>query len=281
MKKIFSYIGAATIISLSIIISEKTVTVVKNIDTLMTEIKEKQEKYNKEPINAVIESNTIIPGLNGKKINIQQTYDEMKKIGKFNEKYIKYEETKPEISVENNYDKFIISGNKEKKSISIIFTLCNDENINQIKKILKKTKTQATFFIDATWLEKNNQDITELINEGHNIGILNYNQNIQNIQYTYLDNIIKQTNQYCYDKNENIKTLKQCAMNKKYTIRPNIIIKDHPLKEIKQQIKSGALIELPINDKTNQELELIIKYIKSKGYEIKNLDEHLSEKNNN
>lgn len=285
MKKIFSYIGIATILSLSIIISERTTTVVKNIDTLMTEIKEKQLEYNKEPMNAIIEDNTIIPGLYGKKINIQQTYDEMKKIGKFNEKYIKYEQTKPEITLENNYDKYIISGNKEKNTISLIFLLYNDDNVEQIKKTLKKTNTKATFFIDKTWLEKHNKELIELINDGHTIGTLSYNQDYQNIEYTLLNDTLKkqpkQTNNYCYDKNKNIKTLKKCALNKNYTIRPTIIIKDHPLKEIKQKITRGALIELPTNDKTNKELELIIKYVKSKGYNIKNLDDHISEKNNN
>ena len=285
MKKIFSFIGAATIISLSIIISEKTTAVVKNIDNLMTEIQQQEQEYMTPPINATIKDNTITPGINGKKIDIQQTYNEMKKIGEFNKKYIKYEQTQPEITIENNYDKYIVSGNKQKNSVSIVFLLYNDENIEKIKQILKKNNTQATFFIDSVWLEKNNNQLKELTNLGHTIGNLTPNIDYQDMEFIMINNIIKQettqTHYYCYSKTQNEQTLNKCRQYRHYTIIPNIIIKTNPLKEIKKQITPGAIIELPINDKTYNELELIIKYINSKGYTIKNLEEHLSEKNNN
>ena len=285
MKKIFSFIGVATIISLSVIISEKTTTVVKNIDTLMTEIKEKQQEYTTQPINAFIKNNTIIPGINGKKIDLQKTYNEMKKIGKFNDKYIKYQQIKPEITIENNYDKYIISGNKQNNSITIIFLLYKNENIETIKQILKKTNTKATFFIDNEWLEQNSNQLKELSNQGHTIGNLSTNNDYENMEFIMIDNIIKkestQTHYYCYSKTENEQTLNKCSQNKYYTVIPNITIKTNPLKEIKKQITKGFIIELPINERTNNELELIINYIKSKGYNIKNLEEHLSEKNNN
>ena len=285
MKKVFSFIGVATIISLSIIVSEKTSTVVKNIDNLMTEIKEKQQEYTVPPINATIENNTIIPGINGKKIDVQQTYNELKKIGKFNKKYIKYQQVAPEITIENNYDKYIISGNKQKNSISLVFLLYKEDDIKQIKQLLKKTNTQATFFVDATWLEQNSNQLKELSNLGNTIGNLSYNNDYQHMEFTMMNNIIrketKQTHYYCYNKTENEQNLNKCKQTQHYTIRPNIIIKTNPLKEIKKQIVPGSIIELPINDKTNNELELIIRYINSKGYTIKNLEEHLSEKNNN
>ena len=285
VKKILSFIGAATIISLSIIISEKTTTVVKNIDTLMTEIKQKQQEYITLPINATIKNNTIIPGINGKKIDIQETYNEMRKIGKFNDRYIRYQQIKPEITIENNYDKYIISGNKQKNSVTIVFLLYKDENIETIKQILKKTNTKATFFIDIQWLEQNKQQLKELIDLGNTIGNLNANNDYQNIEFAIINNIIKkettQTHYYCYSKTENEQTLNKCKKNRHYTIIPNITIKTDPLKEIKKQINPGTIIELPINDRTNNELELIINYINSKGYSIQNLEEHLSEKNNN
>ena len=284
MKRILSYIGAATIISLSIITSHQTITVVKNINTLMAEIKEKEKQYMIPPINAKIEKNTIIPGMNGKKINIQETYNEMKKIGSFNEKYIKYDQITPEITIEKQYDKYIISGNKQKNNISLIFLLTNNDNIESIEQTLKKTNTKATFFIDASWLEQNNNKLKELSDEGHTIGNLSYNLDYQNMEYIWIDNKIKietkQKNYYCYNKQESEENLKQCIKRQNYTIRPNITIKNNPLKEIKKQLAPGSIIELPINDKVNNELELIIKYINTKGYQIKNLEENLSEKNN-
>ena len=63
--------------------------------------------------------------------------------------------------------------------------------------------------------------------------------------------------------------------------KPNIITKKEPLIEIKKNITSGSLIAMPINKETNEQLELIIKYIKTKGYNIENIQTHLSEKNDN
>ena len=38
----------------------------------MIKLNEIKDKYKTDPINAVIEENTIIPGINGKEINIRQ-----------------------------------------------------------------------------------------------------------------------------------------------------------------------------------------------------------------
>ena len=283
MRKTFSYLGVATLISLSLLISEQTTTVVKNIDKLMTEIKQNQETYEIKPQNAIIKENTIIPGLNGKRININQTYEEMKKIGNFNSKYIKYEQVKPEQTIENIYDKYIISGNYKKNTITLIFLLQNDEDVEKIKQTLNNTQTQATFFINKKWLDKNKKQTKELIKQGNTIENI---ENIENsIEYRIVENTIKtkteQTKNFCYTQEKNQIKLEQCASKKKYTIIPNIRIHYQPLKEIKKQLKPGALIEIPISEQTNAELELIINYIKYKGYNIKNLEEHISEKNNN
>lgn len=282
MKKLFSIIGFVTILSLSFIISKQTETVVKNIDTIMTEIKENQNKYDINPIPAIIENDTIIPGINGKKLNIEKTYTEMKKIGKYNEKYLIFDEIRPDKTLENQYDKYIISGNKNKNQISLIFIIEENDNITTIKKILDKTNTKATFFINQKWLDKNRDTALKLVKENHTIGMLSKqtNNEISPISIILKD-AGKQKNNYCYTRIKKEEIIKECSLQKKYTIMPSIVIKNSPLSEIKRQIKPGALIELTITNKVNNELELIIKYIKTKGYEIENLENHLSEKNSN
>ena len=46
--------------------TEKTALVVSEMDEIMIEIKANYEKYSKESIDAIIENNTIIPGVNAK-----------------------------------------------------------------------------------------------------------------------------------------------------------------------------------------------------------------------
>lgn len=276
MKKILSFIGMISLITSSFIICEKTAIVVKETDNLMIEIKEKKKNYEKDPINAQINNNEIIPGLNGRKVNVEKSYDNMKKIGSFNENYIIYDDVKPEISYKKNYDKYIVKGNDKKNMISLIFIVKENNNIDNILNILENNNIKTTFFIDETGFKNNNELVLSLINKGHTIGCLSNDYNNSKYINNILKKLGKQHQNYCY-KTENIDDLKTCSLQKNYTIKPNIVIKNNPLTEIKKNISSGSLIELEINDKTNNELDLIIKYIKSKGYKLENLQNHINE----
>lgn len=288
MKKLFSFIGLATISILSIIISEKTTLAVKEVDNIMAQIKQNMAKYKTEPENAIIKDNTIIPGINGKTVNINKSYKNMKKINMYNDKYFIYEEQSPEITIKEQYDKYIISGNPKKNTVSIIFTVKNNDKIDEIINILKKTNTNATFFIDKNWLEKNNDKMIQLINQGNTIGNLSNNLDYTNDEYIRMNRIIKKIGQqktnYCYAEKENEKNIQECKKQRNYTIMPNIIITTNPMKTIKHKIKPGTIISMPVNETTTQELELIIEYINKKGYIIENIENHISEtiqKNNN
>lgn len=284
MKKFLSYLGALSLIMISFIISEQTASVVKETDDIMTQIKEKSKNYEQQPIDAKIENNTIIPGLNGKKVNINKSYDEMKKIGTFNSKYYIYDEITPQISIKNIYDKYIISGNKDKNMISLIFLVHENDNIDNIIKIAENQNIKVTFFIDSRWLDKNNQLTLSLIGNNYTIGNLSNNLDYQHTDFIWMNNILKRIGKqkinFCYAKEENEQNLEACKKQKNYTIKPNIIIKNNSLQEIKQQIKSGSIIAMNINDETNKELELVINYIKSKGFFLVNINEMISEKNN-
>lgn len=272
MKKIIEYIGITTMICLSIIISEKTNIVVKEIDQIMIQIKENKEKQEIKPENAIIKNNTIIPGICGKTINIEKTYIEMKKIGKYNPQYNIYEEQKPELSIEKNYDKYIIKGNPKKNTIALILKIDEENTIDNIIKILKNKKVKVTFLIDNQQIKHNNQMIVNIIKEGHTI------INTENQKQTTEQN--KQILDYCYTETENEEKLKKCYFQQKHTIKPNIIITTNPIKEIKKKIESGSIITIPVNLLNDEQLNIVIDYIKSKGYRVEELQKHISEKDN-
>ena len=277
MKKMLRNIGIATIICISFLISEKTALVVKDIDNDLIELKSKEKKYYKEAKNATIKNNTIIPGLYGKRINIDKTYEKIKKVGKINEKHFIYDYIKPEISIENNFDKYILKGNPEKQSISIVFIIKNKNKINNILSILEREKIKTNFFIEDNWIKENKKIITKLIEKGNKIERLNIGPSISVNEEKYKTEL---NMEFCFTEDENEKLLKECQKEKKYTIKQKTISSKNPLLEIKKQISNGSIIALTVNEKTNQELDIIIKYIKSKGYKIEKLDELLSEKNN-
>ncbi len=281
MKKLFEGIGILSLICVSFLYTEKTVNVVKEYDEIMISIKEENENYKVDAKDATIIDDTIIPGIKGKEVNINSSYSQMKRYGKFNSNLLVYQEVLPEISISENLDKYIIGGNAEKNMISFIFLVEENDSIDTVLKILDEKDVKGNFFVDGKWLEKNNKILVTLIEQGHNIGNLSYNRDYTNSSYGWMDTFIKQVGKqkigYCYNEIADLTALQLCALSNNYTIRPNIIVKNYPLKEIKEQVSAGSIISMPINKTVEKELPTIISFITSKGYKIENLENHLSE----
>lgn len=285
MKKILSTIGFIVLICISFVYTEKAANLVASKDELMMTIKELSNEYEVSPIEGVSSDNTFIPGINGIKVNNKESYNQMKQYGKFSDNLLKFNQIYPKNRLKDNYDKYIISGNNNKQMISLIFLVNDDDNINEIVNILDNKQVSANFFVDGYWFENNNDKITQLINNNYVIGNLSYNLDYNDSAFIWMDTIIKriggQKIGYCYAEEENENNLKVCALNKNYTIKPSIVIKDNYMKNIKENIKNGSIISLNINKELVQELPIIINYINSKGYSIVNLNELLSEERKN
>lgn len=281
MKQSFQVLGIITLLVGSFIYSEKVDIVSKTNDTLLMQIKEQQNEYKQGPIESKVTKDTIIPGINGKEIDITKTYTKMKQIGYFNEKLIVYKPLKVKNKLSDNKDKYIISANKNKKEISLIFKVKNKDNLNNIISILDKTNTKATFFVDSTFLENNQNLVIYLINQNHTIGNLSNKENYNHPDFVWMKTILtkigKQRNNYCYTQTKNKNTLKACNTQNSYIIIPVTIIKDKPSINIKNYIDKGSLIMLEVNKELETELENIINYIISKGYKLKSLENILQE----
>lgn len=154
MKKLFEIIGFISLMCFSFFYTEKTVSVVKEYDDIMITLREEAKKYELEYIDAKINNNTIIPGLKGKRVNINKSYSKMKRYGSYNESLLVFSDIYPKITLEKNKDKYIISGNKDKKMVSLIFLVEENTKIDKVVKILNDKKIKANFFIDGLWLEK-------------------------------------------------------------------------------------------------------------------------------
>lgn len=281
MKKFFQVIGIISLLCFSFIYTEKTVTVVKEFDDIMIQIKNNYELNKNIPVDAIINGNTIIPGLSGSEIDIDKSYSKMKRYGKYNENLLEYVSTLPTVSLNNNIDKYIIRGNKDKNMVSLLFLVESNDSVDNIIKILDSKNIKATFFLDGVWVEKNNDKLIELINKGYEIGNLGYNYSYSNSSFAWLDNKIKKLNGqkmgYCYHKQKNSDFLALCRMNNNYSIIPSLLVNNNPTIIIKENVRAGELIALNINSEIEKELPVIIDFINSKGLVIKNLNTHLQE----
>ena len=282
MKKFFSVIGIITLAIVSFIYTDKTIDVAKQFDNVMTTINEVSGDYYVDPIDGIIIDDILfIPGVSGREVDQNKSYKSMRKFGGFNKNLLEYKEIKPQNTLEDNLNKYIISGNKSKNMVSLIFIVSGNTNIDKVLSIVENKDVKVNFFVDGSWVEKNNELLKELIDKKYTIGNLSYNMDYQNSAFSWIDTIIKRMSHekygYCYSVEENLDNLKLCAMNKNFTIKPSIVVRKYPLKEIKEQISNGSIISIPINSSVEEELPTIINYINSKGLKIVSLNELLKE----
>lgn len=247
----------------------------------MTTIKEKSVDLKINSVDAIIEEDEIIPGISGKVVDIEQSYQAMKKVGMYHTGLLVYKEIEPAISIEEQYDKYVISGNKNKKMISLIFKVESDDKIDSILKLLDNYKISVNFFIDGKWLEGNSGFLREISSKGHVVGNLGYLKDYeQENNYwavSYIKRNTKQSKYYCYSEEKNNKTLESCTSSKQYTILPKVVITSNLLVETKKSIESGSIISIDVNDNNISQLTNTIDFIKAKGYDIVNLDTLLEE----
>ncbi|MCI9232976.1 MAG: polysaccharide deacetylase family protein [Bacilli bacterium] len=281
MKKFFECIGMISLVCVSFFFTEKTARVVKETDNIMVEIKKAAESHVNHSIDAMIKEDTIIPGIYGGIVDEEKSYEKMKRVGSYQENLLVYKKIAPMVSIEKNFDKYIISGNPKKNMVTLLFLVQDNDDTTKIEKILQQKEVKASFFVDGNWFENHNDKIYEWINEEHTVGNLSYGMDYKNSSFIWMDTIIKRVgNQkisFCYNEKPNKDALKLCAANKNYTIRPNIIIAKSPLSEIKLNLVAGSIIALPINQTVEKELPVIIEYIRGKGYKLENLYHHLEE----
>lgn len=270
--KIIKIIGLFCLFCITFFYTEKVINVTLNQDELMIKIKEYAKNNNLNPQNAIINDDTITPGSIGKYIDEEASYKVMKKIGYFEPSLIIYKDIYPEISIYNNYTKYITNGNSQSKNIALIYILSNLNTIDNILNITNKYNIKVNLFIDSNLLS-NNINIIDKIN---NNPIYNYGNNgtytKDNLIITnnIINNKAHNNSIFCLFLNKNETSLNNCANNKMLSL---YIDRYSNYYNIKNNLTNGAIYLI---DNT-QDLSSIIEYTNSKGYNIISLTELITE----
>lgn len=283
-KPYLTVIGICLLTVFSFYYTNKLIEFSKSKDPIMIEIMKNKDDYNKLSIDALINNNYITPGSEGLEVDVDKSYTKMKKLGKYNDNLYVYDVVKPTISIKDNYNKFVINGNTTKKEVSLVFKADDLKNIENINKILFNNNVSATFFIDGN-IKDDDINILKILDESNNyFGNLGYNKkySIKTIKYTnaLLDRIDDDNHNYCYVEKDDINVLKTCSEVKMYTIKPMVVSNVFPFTYIKQNLENGKIFSLDTNSYTLKQLDLIIKYVRQKGYDFVTLEEILNEKIN-
>ena len=241
-------IGILSLIVFSFFLTDFVTDIAINNNRLMKTIRESSSEYEISSVSAIIEDNTIIPGIKGKSVNEIDSYLKMKDFGIFNKNYLIYETINPEISIEDNKDKVIISGNKIKRNISIliddnydVIKYCNNNNIKYTKLVKNDDKL----------LNKDNINIESDINKFNDLKtILNkkkLNNNICLINYS---------------------NIKECIKNNYYLVKYSLEINNSNINKNMLNINNGEIIYVN-NNLSVENFVILLKYIKSK--DLKNI----------
>ena len=126
-------IALFVLVLFSFFYTDKVMNLINKNDPLMNKINLLKDKYEILPVNAILEDNTIIPGVKGKIVDLDKSYDNMKVSGIFREDYLIYNELLPSELLSNNMDKYIIKGNSSNNKISLL-VLGDSNNIDKINK---------------------------------------------------------------------------------------------------------------------------------------------------
>lgn len=279
MKNLVKMLGLFVLIGFSFFYTDKVLNVIREEDKVMIELTSVIDVYKEDAVDAKVVGNTIIPGIKGRVINVDKSYNKMKQLGIFNKNLIIYDDVEPSISISNNKDKFIISANSNKKMVSILFILDNDKRLDTINKILDSKGVSANYFVDYNYLVNNSTKIKEI--KTHEFYSYGDNGEYRPDNLLFSNNLISRIKDndaiYCLSLDMNIDTLKMCSNNNLYTIIPSIIGGNRPYTNVKTNLISGSIILLDLNNETINELSIIIDYIKGKGLSIGPLSKLLSE----
>ena len=149
-----------------------TIFASKSQHALKQEIIERAKDYEEAPENAYIDRVwKKTPGRNGIKVNIEKSYENMKKDGKFDELKLVFDEIPPDISLADLPPSPIYRGHPEKEVVALLINVSwGTEYIPNILQTLNKHQVKATFFIEGKWANEN-KHIVEMIHEqNHLIG---------------------------------------------------------------------------------------------------------------
>lgn len=276
IKKFTQVFSILLLAGFSFFYTEKVTQIVRNNDPIMLKIKDAKKTISVAKIDPVINDDEYITGVNGCDIDVDKSYTKMKNVGEYKEELLVLSETVIDKKIKNKY---IISGNKNEKNVSIVFIIKDKINSNLVN-YLDSKKVNANFFIDGNYLNKNIVNIKELASN-HSIYYLGTDGKYSDKYMIYNNNLInintKNESSYCITDKKDEKLLKLCTDYDMKTIKADYI-KNNILDTIKNNLTNGEIIVFNSDDE--EEIKISINYILSKGYNIVSLNNLLNESNN-
>ncbi len=217
MKNTLTVGGTIILLIFSFLYIDKINNILIENNSLYQEILSRKDIYEIDPSDAAIAEGGIMPGVSGKRVNVLESYYNMRSLGVFNSSYLVYKIEKPLVSISDNKNLYITSGNKNKRNISFII----DKNYD-IESYIKLNNIRANKLITYNDFESDN-NFEYLNNDVNNFNRLNS----------------KILTKICLVNND---IEEYCKSHGYYLINANIKINNDNYILVKEELSSGNII---------------------------------------
>ncbi|MFY4773933.1 polysaccharide deacetylase family protein [Metabacillus sp. RGM 3146] len=145
-------------------------------NSLYDEIAAKSKSYEAAPQNAEIHKIwKATPGYNGLTVDVNASYEKMKKGGKFDDSLLVFKQVPPVIHLKDLPPSPIYRGNPEKPMVSFLINVAwGNEYIPKMLDTLTKYHVKATFFLEGRWVKENPELAKMIADAGQEIGNHSY-----------------------------------------------------------------------------------------------------------
>ncbi|WP_242308558.1 polysaccharide deacetylase family protein [Bacillus cereus group sp. BfR-BA-01524] len=270
-------------------------------DNLHKEIQKHAKQYEIAPQNAMIDKIwKAIPGYNGRQVDIEASYNNMKKLKEFDQKYLEFKEVSPSVHLEDLSPAPIYRGHPNKKMVGLTINVAwGNEYLPRILEILKKHDVKATFFLEGRWVKENLRFAKMIVDAKQEVGNHSYTHpNMKTLSSDEIRDQLQKTNRMIEVatnqkvrwfappsgsfRDEVVKIADDFQMGTIMWTVDTIDWKrpepDVLLQRVMRKIHPGAIILMHPTSSTAEALETMITKLKEQGYKVGNITELLDEK---
>jgi len=268
-------------------------------DDLYKEIKGKSESIDEEAEDAYIDRVwKKTPARDGIKVNIDQSYKQMKGAGEYIEELLVYDRIPPKAQLSDLPAAPIYRGHPKKETITLLINVSwGTEFIPDILETLKKEEVKANFFLEGKWAFEHPNIVKMIDEQNHIIGNHAYNHpDMARMDRDEIYEQINRTNEILQAitgkspqwfappsgsfNDEVVQVADDLGMETiLWTVdtidwkKPSVSVM---LNRVLTKLHSGATILMHPTDPVSKGLAELIREIKKKGYRITHIEDHLS-----
>lgn len=265
MKKYVKYILISLFFVFSIFYTNKVIEISQYNNTILASINEYASLKDYKCREGSISNDGIILGISGLVVNKNKSYSNMKGIG-FKEELLEFDKDECILNKKNNIDRYILKGNDYNKNVSIVINTDSGKYFNKMLDVSESKNIEINLLMNTSFLRDNitdNYNHSNILYKGSSLSDLNDFSSLLHNEF------------FCVKTND-YEIINDCKNKKLNSIKMNNEIKKDLLINTKKLLNNGVIIFIRENEFNLSELSSTINYIKSRGYNIVNINELLS-----